>query len=396
MAAESDGGQQVVARRAGTPSSTRFAYIDALRGLAALCVACYHITRYGPLPEPASRAIPQALMAWFEHGWMGVQVFFVISGFVIAYSVRDALVTTRYVGNYALRRSIRLDPPYWTTMAFVLGVHYLFSAGMGFVSPLDVPTPMRDPLSWKLLGSHVLYVQNILGYENLSAGFWTLCIEVQFYLLYVIGQGAAQRFWRKNSALQSAAPAAGLLMVFGPLALASLWYFSRHARFDMWVIKFFCMFFLGCLCWWVLNGQVRAAWLWCYLVLVCGRLAVEWSLELCVAALAGVSIYALGQRGLLETALNLRWLQHLGRISYSLYLIHFPVSHLVTTVAAQWVGNNPAPAVAAGVLLVALAASLGAAHVLYTCVEAPSVRLAARFKRAAPNPESLPAGLSAA
>src|SRR4051794_15898753 len=90
----------------------RSTYVDALRGIAAFSVACYHITRYGPLPEPASQIIPGVLQRWFDYGWMGVQVFFVISGFVIAYSVRNARVTPGFLGNYALRRSIRLDPPY--------------------------------------------------------------------------------------------------------------------------------------------------------------------------------------------------------------------------------------------------------------------------------------------
>src|SRR5215467_8589533 len=94
----------------------RSTFIDALRGVAAFSVACYHICRYGPIPEPAREFIPGVLLAWFDHGWMGVQVFFVISGFVIAYSVRNARVTPRYLANYALRRSIRLDPPYWTTI----------------------------------------------------------------------------------------------------------------------------------------------------------------------------------------------------------------------------------------------------------------------------------------
>jgi hypothetical protein len=91
----------------------RSTFIDALRGIAAFSVACYHITRwsYGSLQEPASDFIPSILQVWFDHGWVGVQVFFVISGFVIAYSVRNARITPGYLANYVLRRSIRLDPP---------------------------------------------------------------------------------------------------------------------------------------------------------------------------------------------------------------------------------------------------------------------------------------------
>ena len=72
------------------PKSERLAFIDALRGLAALAVAAYHIERYGPLAEPASRLIAGPIEEVIRHGWMGVQTFYVISGFVIAYSLRGA------------------------------------------------------------------------------------------------------------------------------------------------------------------------------------------------------------------------------------------------------------------------------------------------------------------
>ncbi len=45
----------------------RATYIDALRGIAAFSVACYHIMRYGPLPKPARKLIPDVLQFWFDH-----------------------------------------------------------------------------------------------------------------------------------------------------------------------------------------------------------------------------------------------------------------------------------------------------------------------------------------
>lgn len=404
----------------------RSTFIDALRGIAAFSVACYHIYRYGPLPELAVDYIPTFLQVWFDHGWIGVQVFFVISGFVIAYSVRNARVTPAYVANYALRRSIRLDPPYWSTIAVVLLVHWVFALKFGFTSPMDVPDQMAAPLSWKLVAAHVLYVQNILDweplrkflgvterYENLSAGFWTLCIEVQFYLLYVVGLGVAQHIARR---LSRHAPAQStphrestlvLLALFAPLAVLSLFLWNLDSTTDMWIIHFFCMFFLGCAAWWALDGRIPAWAFWLYVGLLVVRLSLDAreaygeelvgggtvaeglrvaagsTIELKVALVAGIAVYLLGRAGWLETALNYRWLQYLGRISYSLYLIHFPISHIVTTLGYEHMKINGtlSPAGATGWLAAALVVSLVSAHLLYTVVEAPSVRLAARFKR---------------
>lgn len=397
----------------------RFRYVDSLRGIASLAVACYHITRYGPLADSAREVIPGLLQGVFDRGWVGVQVFFVISGFVIAYSVRKARVTPAYIANYALRRSLRLDPPYWTTIAVVLLLHAILSLGLKMTSPLDVPDPLEPELSsWVVLG-HLLYIHKILGYDSLSAGFWTLCIEVQFYLIYVVGMGLVQAISRficanrwTNDLVDPAppesqlAPAAALpsspaendellgiiqarwqLLLFGGLAVGSLFYFNLDRRFDNWIIYFFCLFFLGVLAWWTLAGQTPAVVFWIYTGLILQRLiatggfsSFDQSLELKAALLTGVSIYLTGRANRLTCTLDWWWLQSLGRISYSLYLIHFPVSHVVTTCAERFLGSPPAPGVAALVLAVALAASIGAAQVLYVCVEAPSVRLAARFR----------------
>jgi peptidoglycan/LPS O-acetylase OafA/YrhL len=360
--------------------STRFTFIDALRGIAALGVACYHITRYGPLPELAEPAIPQIVGEWFSRGWTGVQMFFVISGFVIAYTLRDARVTPAYVLHYAFRRSLRLDPPYWGTIAFVLALHAVMALHLGFISPLDVPTV--TPLSWPVLISHLFYLQNILGYENISAGFWTLCIEVQFYLLYVVGYGIAQRVPSRSKRTSADAGPAGLLLVFAPAAAMSLFVWNLQPNNDMWISHFYCMFFLGMAAWWALDGRVPGWVFWGYAFLVGARLRWVPSLDLSVALLAGALIYFLGRAGRLGTTLNWRWLQYLGRISYSLYLIHFPIAHVVTTIGYELGGRSMPAGLAALWLLLALAASLGAAHLLYRLVEAPSVRFAARFKRA--------------
>jgi peptidoglycan/LPS O-acetylase OafA/YrhL len=386
----------------------RSTFIDALRGIAALSVTCYHIFRYGPFPEPAAEIIPEFLQTWFDHGWIGVQVFFVISGFVIAYSLRGSWITPGFTVNYAFRRSLRLDPPYWTTITIVLLLHWLMHLHLGFESPLDIPTPMDPPFSWHVVVSHLLYLQGLMGYENLSAGFWTLCIEVQFYLMYVVGQGVAQRLGSGNRPDRTTPVSWALPAVFAPIAVLSLfvwnpglgettwkdlvsplgwsWLSRSDPGRDFWITHFFCMFFLGCAAWWALDGRVSPRVFWGYVLLFIVRLAWLWSLDLTIALVAGVSIYLLGRMGRLTTALSWRPLQYLGRISYSLYLIHFSVAYVVTSLGYGYLTSpeDISPVYATVWLCLALVASLGAAHLLYRAVESPSVRLAARFRRAEP------------
>src|SRR4030095_167086 len=91
--------------------SLRFRTIDGLRGLAALTVVIFHL--HGQVAWTARDWLPRGLAAVMERSFAGVDVFFVISGFVIAYSVREGSYTWNYLTRFAARRAIRLDPPYW-------------------------------------------------------------------------------------------------------------------------------------------------------------------------------------------------------------------------------------------------------------------------------------------
>jgi peptidoglycan/LPS O-acetylase OafA/YrhL len=94
-------------------NSERFTYIDALRGLAAVWVMFHHFI-FGHMNAVSAHGMAaEALRTVAAHGYLGVEIFFVLSGFVISYSVRNASITPRFVGLFALRRSVRLDPPYW-------------------------------------------------------------------------------------------------------------------------------------------------------------------------------------------------------------------------------------------------------------------------------------------
>jgi peptidoglycan/LPS O-acetylase OafA/YrhL len=217
----------------------------------------------------------------------------------------------------------------------------------------------------------------LLGYgESFSAGFWTLCIEMQFYLLFCLLLGLAQRLTRFGKQDRTAGWA--LAVVFFPLATASLWAFNLDHLYENWVLFFFCMFFLGSIVWWSLEGRLSAWFFWAYVAMMVARLTWQWGVEIAVALAAGLIIYGVGRAGHLTDWLRWRPLMYLGRISYSLYLIHYSVIHLVVHAGHKLTGES---AVAAfGWTAVALVLSLLAAHVLNVLVEAPTARLAARLK----------------
>src|SRR5207253_3053168 len=93
----------------------RFVFIDGLRGLAAVAVVLHHVL-YSPLIDALREIVPDFILTFCESAFVGVHVFFVISGFVIAHSLRKTVLGARSLASFAVRRQVRLDPPYWVAL----------------------------------------------------------------------------------------------------------------------------------------------------------------------------------------------------------------------------------------------------------------------------------------
>ncbi len=303
-------------------SMARFGFIDNLRGLAAIWVVLIHLV---PWKSDVAQSVALGPICWLlawpaEYGRQGVTIFFVISGFVIARSLRGAWITPRFFGNFVLRRSIRLDPPYWVSIALMLAVQAgLAMLGGGWVaSSAQFPTVAE-------IGAHLIYGQGILGYGHTCIVYWTLCLEVQFYLLFVLLLGVSQQGFGR-SADNSSVPIAAVWLVFLPIALACLLLTSDYSIIATWFVADFQMFLLGALAAWSITDLRCRLPFWIlaagFAALTVGR---DWDITLAVATATGVGIYWLALRPQLASRLECRPLAYLGAISYSLYLVHMPI-----------------------------------------------------------------------
>ena len=98
----------------------RLSYADGVRGLAALWVVLFHASEGGHI-EHLKSALPDFItVAVFDWGHLGVAVFFVLSGFVMAHTVRKYDFTPAFGTRFMLRRLARLTPPYYASIIFVL------------------------------------------------------------------------------------------------------------------------------------------------------------------------------------------------------------------------------------------------------------------------------------
>ena len=368
------------------PSEPRYVFVDGLRGLAALAVLGHHLLERTVLGATLGKVLPEPLTFLCHHGAHGVQVFFVISGFVIAHSLRHVEPTAGAVGNFILRRQLRLDPPYWAALAVVFACTVLESHLPG-LAPRTLPTAGN-------VLANMSYLHNILGVAHMLDVAWTLCLEIQFYLVFILILACSR------------ALAGGVTVGPVPLSavalVAGLGLFSLHDKVTVidnppWFVPFWFYFAAGVLCYWQLRGRL-VGWVFPGFV---GALAVALCLHPAIPPAVGLTtvltLYLVGRAGRLTHWLGGPALTYLGRISYSLYLIHLPVLLVVLPAGYKLTGENRGAAVLWFVL--AALASLGAAHLLHVLVEAPSLRLTARLKPvrrvgAVPVNSPAPAGLA--
>lgn len=343
----------------------RLPLLDALRGLAALSVCWYHLTN--------SYAVGSPVRESGAYGWLGVEVFFVLSGFVIPYVLYHAAYDARRDwSRFLLKRIVRIEPPYLVAALGGILLWYLSSLAPGFQGQFP-----SDLISLSLL-LHVGYLTGIAGYEWLNPVFWTLAIEFQFYLLIsllfpVLTTRAIVLRWAIAvcfAALTVALKGNSHNYIFGYLGLFSLG--IAVFQFRVGIVGFrecmaLCTLATLCL---VVGHNLPTA-----LTALFTALAIVWKAESCTS----------------------KYLSWLGAISYSLYLVHVPVGGRVVNLGKRFVTTT------AGEVAVSLAAvgvSLLAAYVLYLLVERPAQRAARRItlrpvhpKTALP-PDASPKGVS--
>lgn len=342
-------------------------FIHMLRGLAAFSVVAFHICKHSESPSPALAAVRVVT----SYGWLGVPVFFVISGFVIANSLRAAWVTPRYAGRYVLRRIARLDPPYWTMIGVALLYRFAISKVTG--EPTNWP-------GWESFFAHLIYLQHVLGYNDISVGFWTLCLEVQFYLSMLVLVAMSQRAHALLPLVVSILGAGTLLLS------ADIHYPATSAWADAYrsLIPNFPMFAVGIMAWMYATGRIGNAW-WLAVTIACAvRLAWWFEVEILTAIVVGNAI-VMNARGKLPIP-RFAPLMMLGTISYSLYLSHPIASRAVQLGVRKFTGFDGDASLLMCTAVILFCLPVG--WLMYLVVERPSMRWSESLKEKREEPIS--------
>lgn len=331
-------------------NANRMPLIDALKAVAALLVLMNHFSSYGPLAEAARDYFPSVFNWFFEYGRMAVQVFLVIAGFLAAR------------GLSANGQALSASPlPLLWKRYLRLAVPYLAAIGLAIIAAAIADQWMEDDaiparatfLQWL---AHATLLHGLLGFDALSAGVWYIAIDFQLFALMAI------LLW--SGRVRIVAPALVLTV-----ATASLFWFNRDASWDNWAIYFFGSYGLGAAAWWASDRRQMSAWLGVMLTVAIAALVIDFRLRIALA-LGVALLLGFGRRsGLLEQWPNFRPLAFLGQISYSVFLVHFPILLLANTLYAQTDYDSSLSTLVC--LGLSVAASLAAATFFYRWIESP-------------------------
>jgi len=331
-------------------NANRMPLIDALKAVAAMLVLMNHFSSYGPLAEAARDYFPAIFNWFFEYGRMAVQVFLVIAGFLAA---RGLSAHGQALSGSPLpliwKRYLRLAVPYLAAIGLAIIAAAIADRWME-----DDAIPARATLQQWL--AHATLLHDLLGFNALSAGVWYIAIDFQLFALMAI------LLW--SGRVRIVAPALVLTV-----ATASLFWFNRNPGWDHWAIYFFGSYGLGAAAWWASDRRQMSAWLGVILTVAIAALVIDFRLRIALA-LGVALLLGFGRRtGLLEQWPNVRPLAFLGQISYSVFLVHFPVLLLANTLYTQTDYDSSLSTLVW--LGLSLAASVAAATLFYRWIESP-------------------------
>jgi peptidoglycan/LPS O-acetylase OafA/YrhL len=376
-----------------TNTSGHMPRLDGLRGIAIILVMFFHLVFFRP-----ACGVDHLFHRFTQYGWTGVDLFFILSGFLITGILLDAKGAPNYFRNFYVRRCLRILPLYY---AFVIGLIFLYPlAGPHFRAERDVLVANQSwlwthTINWLVAKTGSFTSRTTLG----TGGFWSLAIEEQYYLVWPVMVLLLSRraLFRTCIGLAVFSIAIRFVMAHTGWSWAAIWA-ATFARFDPLAIG-------GALAIVArdpaaLTPLRRYAWLAAGLAL--GGLAVidyapkvSFSPTYVLAAqLALIPMFWGSSLVLVQTAAPSSWMAALtetrflrtfGKYSYSLYLFHGHLAILPNgmgyKIKEQWIpkvfgSELPAPLL---YVVITFAICLGISWLSWHCFENQFLKLKRYF-----------------
>ncbi len=329
------------------PRRPRIRILDGFRLFAALLVVSWHYTAFGHGSDLKPYASVPFLYPVSAYGWLGVELFFLISGFVICMSSIG-----HTLGEFVTSRITRLYPAYWIGIVLTTTVLVLWPIERSSI-----------PMSNVLL--NLTMMQSGFGVRSVDSVYWTLWVELHFYVLFALV------VWRGVTYNKVVA------FCFSWLAIA---YATQRMsiKWDLHFVGDYAPFFIAGIAFFLMHHFGQKPLLWLLVVLsfpvglpVIKRTMASSNLRLHqhVPTWPAIALVALFYLLIATVALgwlklDWKWLGVAGALTYPLYLVH---EFIGWAIMKPLQGRVPGPLLFAGVV----ALMLGVAWLIHRYVEKP-------------------------
>ena len=381
-------------------SSARVPSFDGLRGLAVLAVVCFHTLRI----TPNHSWWTSVWAAIQESSWIGVDLFFVLSGFLITGILLDSRESPHYFVNFYARRTLRIFPLYYAVLAVSL---LIVPAAIGLTRLPMMYSRLLERQVW-LWAYMANYLQAREPHTLPGFGhFWSLAVEEQFYLAWplVVYLTSRRKLLAICATICAFLPILRLVML---LHGSSTWALRQYTFTRIDTLLFGAIAAIA-----LRDARVRSrlSTLIPYIafaaVIALGAFGYPYGFLpfegptmvvagysvlgiLFAAVMFAIATGAAGRRlpGLLCTA-PARWF---GKYSYAIYIFHWPVAQGVRAVADRFpFFRAPQAAPVACYFVIVLATTSAAAWISWHCFESRFLRLKRYFEQEGPRSVPPPA-----
>jgi peptidoglycan/LPS O-acetylase OafA/YrhL len=398
-----------IARIEKTMQSTRgrVGALDGLRGVAILLVLMVHLVSMGAAPQHP-KIIMWALLRVMYYGWTGVDLFFVLSGFLITGILIDSKTSTNYFKTFYMRRVLRIFPIYYLTLFVLLALEPVFASTQPWLRAL-----YPNPASWV---SFFFYYQNwwmpiCQPGETILSHFWSLGVEEQFYMIWPACVLLAAPRRLKWVCLIGSLCALTLRFILAEPGTGSELIISITAtRADALLIGCFLAMVVRNPDW-LRRVKPASPYVFSFSLLGLGAIGYFghelWSrgyftetlgFTLIACAYGYVVLWAFLQNGtgsILDRVLNTAVLCMFGKYSYGIYVYHLIIFLVLARIfhTYSWYGQSFVPSMLACFAFIGV--SLGVAALSFHFIETPFLSMKKYFQPATPNGSPLHSASSA-
>ena len=339
-----------------------YGVINLLKAVSAQLIVLHHLAFYGPMADHTRQILPNVIDWLAQDARIAVQVFLVIGGFLAAKSLSPRAASGPVNPLMTiLRRYTKLAPPFIVAMVLAVGASWL--AGM-WMTHDAISAP---PVSMQLL-AHAFLVQDVLGFEALSAGAWYVAIDLQLYATLSL------LLWTCSRVADNQMQPYFIPGVTAVAVAASLLYFNLDAGWDAWAPYFFGSYGLGVLAWWASDPGRRPHAVAILLLLMALPallcLTLDFRSRIALALTVACVLVAFGRMRTASPSQALwRGVGAAGKISFSVFLVHFPVCLVINAAFTRFAPQDVVVQTAGAVF--AWIASVIAGALFHHTIEAP-------------------------